>query len=421
MFPHTVVNNGQVKSSADPFRASIFAYPAGSEIFMRFFQISVWVLFLWWGTAFLAIGQSGDLPFTCFNAFEIHYPLERNDFARTEITMDNRKVNALYYLYQDKYTFWYKLIVHEETTIDFSVTPSNEKDKYRALAFKYGGADFCDKFVNRTVDPVDVQRSPIFEEDGRMTYRNTIEASAGDTFYISVLSLNGEDCGHRFYTESRQKSMTMHAVHQPCYNFVYLDVPDFSQARMPLTDISLDLDYWDNEETLSEQETEITPENATNKSPKPGYGDISSIEVESEDKNLISVGDRLILNEVYFYNNTYAFKPGADKELDELVAFLVANPTIEIEVQGHSANNTEDIRPDPNFKGHGKEWNFKGSAFELSEKRAEAVRNYLVSAGINKNRLTAKGYGDTRKRVPEAATFEEFEKNMRVEALVIKQ
>jgi outer membrane protein OmpA-like peptidoglycan-associated protein len=58
---------------------------------------------------------------------------------------------------------------------------------------------------------------------------------------------------------------------------------------------------------------------------------------------------------------------------------------------------------------------------KLSEKRAEAVLDYLVEKGINKKRLSAKGYGDTKKRVPEAKTFEEFEMNMRVEAVVTKE
>lgn len=366
-------------------------------------------------------GQEDTEPFTCFNAFEVHYPLGKNDFARTEIALDDREINAVYYLYQDKYTFWYKFIAHESVTIDFSVTPSNEKDRYRAVVFKYGGDDFCDKYVNQAIDPVDVRRSPIFEGQRRITYRNTLEAAKGDTFYVAVLSLNPDDCGHRFYTESGRRSMSLHAVHQPCYNFVFLDAPDFTQARMELPDVDLELDFGidtdEEEAAVDSMETppEVEPEKAS------AFEGIETIEVESEDDNMVSVGDRLILNEVYFYNNTYAFKPGAENELDQLVRFLNLNPTLEIEIQGHSANDTEEIRPDPNFKGQGKAWNFKGSAFELSEKRAEAVRDYLISRGIGKKRLTAKGYGDTQKRVPDAKTFEEFEKNMRVEALVIKE
>lgn len=365
-----------------------------------------------------AFGQQETGLFSCFNAFEIHYPLEKNDFARAEINLDGQKMFAVHYLYQDKYTFWYKFIVHEPSRIDFSVSPSNENDRYRAMVFKYGGGDFCDQYVNRTIDPLELQRAPIFGEDGHITYVNTIDAAPGDTFYVSVLGLNAGDCGHLFHTESGDYSLTMHAVHQPCYNFVYLEAPDYTQAKIPLTDVSLELSGIEEFAALDEV---IEKPGPTEEEDKSGYSAITSIEVESENESMVSVGDRLILNEVYFYNNTYAFKPGAEVELDQLVEFLRFNSTLEVEIQGHSANNTEDIRPDPNFKGQGKEWNFKGSAFELSEMRARAVRDYLISKGISKKRITAKGYGDTRKRIPDAKTFEEFEKNMRVEALVVKE
>lgn len=361
------------------------------------------------------MSQETDKPFTCFNAFEITFPLHKNDFARTEIMVNESRVNALYYLYQDKYTFWYKFIASEDVTIQFSVSPSNDKDRYRALAFKYGKSDFCDKYVNETIEPVKPERVPIFDESQRITYRNTIEASKGDTFYVSVLSLNPDDCGHLFYAESGGEALSMHAIHQPCYNFTFLELPDFTQARMHEPDVELNLDFEEEESAREESKVAELPEDNS------GFESIKSIEVQSKDDELVSVGDRLILNEVYFYNNTYAFKPGAEAELDQLVDFLKFNPTLEIEIQGHSANDTEDIRPDPNYKGQGKAWNFKGSAFELSEKRAEAVRDYLISQGIEKSRLEAKGYGDTQKRIPDAETFEEFEKNMRVEALVIKQ
>jgi outer membrane protein OmpA-like peptidoglycan-associated protein len=190
-----------------------------------------------------------------------------------------------------------------------------------------------------------------------------------------------------------------------------LEAPDFSTSKEVAEDVFLELDLNSKKEKKEAQEP----------LEEAGFSALETIEVQSEEDDFISVGDRLILNQVYFYNNTFAFKPGAEEELKQLTNFLEMNPSIEIEVQGHTANATEDIRPDPNFKGQGKEWNFKGSAYKLSEKRAEAVVEFLIENGIDKKRLVAKGYGDTQKRIPNASTFEEFEKNMRVEAVVTKQ
>lgn len=358
-----------------------------------------------------ALGVSGqkDSLFTCFNAQEIHFPISSNDFSESEILFNEEKLNALYYLYQDKYSFWYKFIADEDIDIVFSVSPSNENDRYRAMAFKYGGADFCDKLVNENIDPISLDRAAMFDEEDNITYRNMIKAAKGDTFYISVLSLNREDCGHFLYMEANDENLSFHAIHRPCYNFVALEVPDFGTARMAGNDVNLDMDF-----------SELSDSSETQHEPSE-FSALTSIEVQSSDESFVEVGDRLVLNKVFFYNNTYALKPGAEEELDQLKAFLLANPNLEVEIQGHTANDNPEILPDPTFKGQGKEWNFKGSSFELSEKRAEAVKDYLIDQGVSKKRLKTKGFGDTVKRVPDAETFEESEKNMRVEILVTKQ
>ncbi|MCZ4408126.1 OmpA family protein [Cryomorphaceae bacterium 1068] len=358
-------------------------------------------------SSFLFAQEDDSQPMSCMNAQEILFPLGQNDFSKSEILMNEATINALYYLYEDRYTFWYKFIATEDLTIDFSVSPTNQDDRYRAILFKYGGKDFCDKLVNENLQPQRVQRIPIFSDDGEILYKNTVEAAKGDTFYVSVLSLNADDCGHYLYIESAEEKFSFHAIHQPCYDFDQLRQPDFSTKKEVQEDVSLVLPM--------DTEVPFEPE------PEVGFSALETIEVESEDDEFISVGDRLILNQVFFYNNTYAFKPGATDELDQLVDFLEMNATVEVEIQGHTANNTEDIRPDPNFKGQGKEWNFKGTALKLSERRAEAVMEYLIGKGISKKRLIAKGYGDSQKRVPDAKTFDEFEKNMRVEAVVTKQ
>jgi outer membrane protein OmpA-like peptidoglycan-associated protein len=395
------------------------------------------VLYLWWSSIFVCLWllpymhqkrlfilfllvlisshlysqEEEDKPMSCLNAQEVLFPLVQNDFSKSEILMNESTVNALYYLYEDRYTFWYKFIATEDLTIDFSVSPTNKKDRYRAILFKYSGQDFCDKLVNENLQPRSAERFPIFGKEGEILYKNTIEASKGDTFYVSILSLSTEDCGHYLYIESGGDRFSFHAVHRPCYDFTQLQQPDFSTKKQEQEDVDLLLTL--NNGVVFEADSVLEP--------KVGFSALGTIEVESEDDEFISVGDRLILNKVFFYNNTFAFKPGATRELDQVVDFLNMNATVEVEIQGHTANNTEDIQPDPNFKGQGKEWNFNGTALKLSERRAEAVTEYLIGKDISKKRLRAEGYGDKQKRIPDAKTFDEFEKNMRVEVVITKQ
>ncbi|MFN2422392.1 MAG: OmpA family protein [Cryomorphaceae bacterium] len=377
-----------------------------------------------------AIAQEADST-DCLNTRTIVFPLSENDFTNTEILVEGDRVNAFYYLYQDKYTFWYRFSVLKNIDIQFSVSPSNEEDRYGVTVYRYGKSDICDKLVNGGLEPEYPEKTPLLTKDKKMQYRYTLNASTGDTYYISVLSMNADDCGHFLHMESEAQKMSFHAIHRPCYNFGKLEAPDFSLSKMYPNDVGLYLEglkIADKAKPVPVEEAAVgeAPEEDLLKEDAPteepaGYSGFTETLVESAEDGLISVGDRLVLKKVYFYNNTYAFKPEADAELQQLLNFLLDNPSVRIEVEGHSANDTEEIIPDPNFRGQGKEWNFKGSALKLSEKRADAVKDYLVENGIKKKRMTTVGYGDARKRVPDATTFEEFEQNMRVEILITAQ
>ncbi len=131
-------------------------------------------------------------------------------------------------------------------------------------------------------------------------------------------------------------------------------------------------------------------------------------------------GHTFVLENVYFYPNTYAFKKGSEEALEKLVDFLKRYPDIVIEIGGHTAGNTPVRYQPPHHKKLGPEWNFIGTAQELSEKRAGAVKKYLVKRGINPDRLKVKGYADTRPLIPDPLTPEEREKNMRVEITILK-
>lgn len=115
----------------------------------------------------------------------------------------------------------------------------------------------------------------------------------------------------------------------------------------------------------------------------------------------IESGECIALRNVFFDFGTSTLHEHSQLELNKLIDVLNNNPSLRIELGGHTDNIG---RPEDNLK--------------LSEARAKAVLDYLVSKGISASRLTSKGYGET---VPIAdnSTPEGREQNRRTEIKIL--
>ena len=85
------------------------------------------------------------------------------------------------------------------------------------------------------------------------------------------------------------------------------------------------------------------------------------------------------LDNIYYDLAKWNIRPDAAVELDKLVETLNDNPTVKIELSSHTDCRGKDA------------YNLS-----LSEKRAKSAVEYLIKQGIAKDRLTAKGYGETK-------------------------
>lgn len=102
----------------------------------------------------------------------------------------------------------------------------------------------------------------------------------------------------------------------------------------------------------------------------------------------VALHTSIAFKNIQFEHNSYKLLPVSLIELDKLFQLLKDNPTLKVEIGGHTDNsgNTAD-----NLK--------------LSTNRAKAVVDYLVSKGIAINRLTYKGFGES-KPIADNATAE---------------
>jgi peptidoglycan-associated lipoprotein len=111
----------------------------------------------------------------------------------------------------------------------------------------------------------------------------------------------------------------------------------------------------------------------------------------------------IVLDNIYYDLNKADIRSDALPELDKLVKILRDNPTIRIELSSHTDSRSSD------------DYNLI-----LSQQRAQAAVDYLVSQGITPDRLVAKGYGETQLLISNAQTEEEHQTNRRTEFKVIE-
>ena len=100
---------------------------------------------------------------------------------------------------------------------------------------------------------------------------------------------------------------------------------------------------------------------------------VKNIELQPIERNA-----SVVLKNIFFETNRYELTPASLVELDKLVVLLSENPTISIEISGHTDNIG---KAEANLL--------------LSESRAKAVVDYLASKKIDAKRLTYKGFGLT--------------------------
>jgi len=92
--------------------------------------------------------------------------------------------------------------------------------------------------------------------------------------------------------------------------------------------------------------------------------------------NPIEIGEKIILRNIFYQTDSFALDKKSIVELDKVVLFLEANPSMVVEIGGHTDNAGSQ----------------KHNLW-LSGKRAGEVVAYLVTQGISQDRIKSRGYG----------------------------
>jgi outer membrane protein OmpA-like peptidoglycan-associated protein len=120
--------------------------------------------------------------------------------------------------------------------------------------------------------------------------------------------------------------------------------------------------------------------------------------------NKFRSGKKAVVNNIYFDYRSYHLVETSVPVLEEIRTTLTKYPSLKIEIAGHTDNTGNDA-----------------ANLLLSQKRAEAVRTYLVEHGVDRDRLIAKGYGA---KLPLASNDDEKdgrELNRRIEIVALEK
>ena len=128
---------------------------------------------------------------------------------------------------------------------------------------------------------------------------------------------------------------------------------------------------------------------------------VQELEQELENARRTDKGVVLTLGDVLFATGQAEIKAGAMQNLYKLASYLQKNPGRSIVIEGH----TDDVGSDALNQ-------------DLSRRRAEAVRRFLVSSGIPSDRVIARGFGEAFPVAPNTNVAGR-QQNRRVEVVIL--
>jgi outer membrane protein OmpA-like peptidoglycan-associated protein/tetratricopeptide (TPR) repeat protein len=97
----------------------------------------------------------------------------------------------------------------------------------------------------------------------------------------------------------------------------------------------------------------------------------------------IKVGEAYTINDVLYTTNSAVLNERSKFILKGFARFLKENPTVSVSIQGH----TDDVGDDD-------------KNLILSQQRADGVKDFLISQGVNASRLKSEGFGESQPKVP---------------------
>lgn len=346
------------------------------------------------------------------------------------------QLGDLYSFEKEHHSVWFRFVSPGTGSLTLDIIPICAKDDYDFLIFKYSGNEdsFCENIKDKKLKPI---RSVISRNDRNLnsitglkegafsefvhsgpgdSYGKPIDVEKNEIYYLVLDNVYEYGCGF---------TLKLHyKISEPVksVNITILDslTGEMINSRFDIFD-SLRNDTFTSEVHLENLGSYFMPVDSMHiyrfTASAKGYftkAIFYNPSPNSLTENIkirlkkIEVGQKVVLDNIYFYGNMDLFLPKSSQSLASLLSTMNDNPSLNIEVQGHVNWPYNSVAPSDTA------WIKK-----LSVMRAKAVCSFLINNGIEEDRLSYKGFGNTHMLFPYAKSESEMEQNRRVEILVI--
>ncbi len=336
----------------------------------------------------------------------------RDDFIAFDL--DFHEVNSV----------WLRLEPSVKGVFEFEISTENNVD-FSYLLFKATDNSFCEKLENDQVQPI-LSRMTSYRNKGAKTgqsgeFDESVETKEEDVFYL-MIHTNSTYKGKvnvRFQRKgeiTRTVSTIQDFRKQKRSNYIRVKIRDKAsgepvEANMVISGVGRDnylflgTDFLFDASTAREMHIESNTQGyfllVKNFNTKGSAGNNMEIILELEE---LAPGKKLLLENIKFEHDSDDFLPIAFPALKRLLDFMAVNNEVKIEIQGHV--NAPGYKNTPRIKN-------------LSDNRAKAVKKFLKDNGIESDRMTVSGYGNTQMIYEEPNEIWQEEANRRVEIKIV--
>lgn len=343
-----------------------------------------------------------------------------------------------YFFEKEHNSVWLRFEAENNCMLSFDIQPFEKICDYDFVLFKLDDKNDSLKLINNKKNPIrsNIARNntSLFSKTGLSenadssyvaygigdSYSKSIPVEKGEKYVLVIDNVYGGGTGFslRFsYTDCKQRIENVPQLNVVVLNKENLKPIEAQLTLVKLSSASLTIDTLF-EKTASSLYYPLSKKtNYAIIAQSKGYFS-RKVEFQTDSTtNLKSIrivldsvylGKRLTIENLYFNPGTAEILRKSFPTLRELLQTMKDNPQLNIEIQGHV-----------NDPYSGSVRNASERNQSLSESRAKAVFDYLAKRGIQKERMTYKGFGNSQMRFPNAITEQEMEENRRVEIEII--